>query len=550
MARNGSGTYNLVSGNPVVTGTTISSTWANNTLNDIAVALSGSISADGQTPITANLPMAGYKLTNVAAGALRSEYARIDQLQDSTVIWLTSVTGTDTITANVSINPVAYTAGQMFRFISAGTNTTTLVTINVNGIGAKTITKKGSASVGIGDLPANSIITVVYDGINFQVIGIETRQFRVYATATPGMTLNIDAGNIQQQTTLTSIAMQTTTAFVAPVTNPRNDLIVLDESTGVYSVVAGTEAAIPSDPAIPVNKIALARVRLTVGMTAINSTNLDDLLPLFYINDTGIQQTAADVRYGAAMPPFNASTISNLITATIAPCKVDFRNTSLTVGTPIEYNVASTLSLAMTSIAGSLGATTAVKTSLIYALVYVAGTPQLAVCNLSGGLQMDETNLITTTAIGAGSTAANVWYSTTAIATPSQYRIIGRVDATWTSGIGWSIPALVQPVGSGITTIWGLGYRPWVDKTASRALGTTYYNPNSYPIFIAVSNYMSSYIAGTVSIVVNGLNIVNTGAASGATGSGFGGAMVVVPPYGSYSATCPSYGSLNKWMES
>lgn len=33
------GTYSLVSGNPVVTGTTISSTWANNTLDDIADAL-------------------------------------------------------------------------------------------------------------------------------------------------------------------------------------------------------------------------------------------------------------------------------------------------------------------------------------------------------------------------------------------------------------------------------------------------------------------------------------------------------------------------------
>lgn len=55
MSRNGSGTYTLPAGNPVVTGTTISSTWANNTLTDIATALSGSIAADGQTPITGAL---------------------------------------------------------------------------------------------------------------------------------------------------------------------------------------------------------------------------------------------------------------------------------------------------------------------------------------------------------------------------------------------------------------------------------------------------------------------------------------------------------------
>lgn len=55
MSRNGSGTYNLPAGNPVVTGTTISSTWANNTLTDMATAITGSIAADGQTPITGTL---------------------------------------------------------------------------------------------------------------------------------------------------------------------------------------------------------------------------------------------------------------------------------------------------------------------------------------------------------------------------------------------------------------------------------------------------------------------------------------------------------------
>ena len=55
MSRNGSGTYTLPAGNPVVTGTAISSTWANNTLTDMATALSGSIAADGQTPITGAL---------------------------------------------------------------------------------------------------------------------------------------------------------------------------------------------------------------------------------------------------------------------------------------------------------------------------------------------------------------------------------------------------------------------------------------------------------------------------------------------------------------
>ena len=60
MPRNGSGSYSLYTpGNPVVSGTTISSTWANNTLDDIATALTDSVAADGQTPMTGDLDMNG-----------------------------------------------------------------------------------------------------------------------------------------------------------------------------------------------------------------------------------------------------------------------------------------------------------------------------------------------------------------------------------------------------------------------------------------------------------------------------------------------------------
>jgi hypothetical protein len=213
-------------------------------------------------------------------------------------------------------------------------------------------------------------------------------------------------------------------------------------------------------------------------------------------------QTAADARYAGAMPNFTASTASALISASLGTGKVDFRNAALTNGTPVEYNVTSALSLAMNSTAASLGATTAVATSLIYAIVYAAGVPQLAVCNLTGGLQLDETNLITTTAIGSGSTAANVWYSTSAISTPSQYRIVGRVDATWTSGTGWSSPTLVQPVGVGeaMASTNSIGYALPISVMGSRAVGTTYYNNNlAKPRWV---HYTGTNTSGTSSAII------------------------------------------------
>lgn len=65
-----SGTFSLYTpGNPVVTGTTISSTWANSTLSDIATGLSTCILKDGTSTVTANIPMAGYFLTNAGIKA-------------------------------------------------------------------------------------------------------------------------------------------------------------------------------------------------------------------------------------------------------------------------------------------------------------------------------------------------------------------------------------------------------------------------------------------------------------------------------------------------
>jgi len=169
MARNGAGTYTLPAGNPVTTGTTISSSWANNTLNDIASSLTASIAYDGQTAPVANLPMATYAHTNVGNATVRNMYASAAQVQDGTLQYLTSVTGTNTIAATAPISMSALAAGQVFRFIAAATNTSG-VTLNINSIGARAITKNGTTALSANDILINSAITVIYDGTQFQLL--------------------------------------------------------------------------------------------------------------------------------------------------------------------------------------------------------------------------------------------------------------------------------------------------------------------------------------------------------------------------------------------
>ena len=80
MAFNGSGTYVLPAGNPVYSGTPITSSWANTTLDDIATALTDCVTRDGQSPATANLPMGGFKITGIGAAVAAGDAVRYEQI--------------------------------------------------------------------------------------------------------------------------------------------------------------------------------------------------------------------------------------------------------------------------------------------------------------------------------------------------------------------------------------------------------------------------------------------------------------------------------------
>jgi hypothetical protein len=67
MPRNEQGVYFLPAGNPVVTGTTIRSDWANPTMDDIANALTGSLPRSGSAPMTGPLILAGDAVNDLAA---------------------------------------------------------------------------------------------------------------------------------------------------------------------------------------------------------------------------------------------------------------------------------------------------------------------------------------------------------------------------------------------------------------------------------------------------------------------------------------------------
>jgi hypothetical protein len=80
MPRNGAATYVPPAGQPVVSGTIIDSAVFNALVADVGQTLTSSVATDGQTPMAANLPMGGNKLTGLAAGTQPTDSVRFDQV--------------------------------------------------------------------------------------------------------------------------------------------------------------------------------------------------------------------------------------------------------------------------------------------------------------------------------------------------------------------------------------------------------------------------------------------------------------------------------------
>lgn len=142
--------------------------------NDFVSMINNTLCKDGQNVPTATLPMATYRHTGVGNAAARTDYAAAGQVQDDTFTWgATSAGSANAQTIGPTPAIAAYAAGQRFRFI-AGYSNSGAATLAVSGLTAKNIYKitgSGPAALVGSEIIVGNIITVQYDGTQFQLIG-------------------------------------------------------------------------------------------------------------------------------------------------------------------------------------------------------------------------------------------------------------------------------------------------------------------------------------------------------------------------------------------
>ena len=248
----------------------------------------------------------------------------------------------------------------------------------------------------------------------------------------------------------------------------------------------------------------------------------------------------------------SASVASSALTVTLNATSLDFRSPTLSAGTVNTRAIAASISVVVPS-GATLGSVSGTQTRFVLLAIdatSLGGAVELSVVNIAGSINLDETTLITTTAISAAATASGVAYSTTArVSVP--FRVVGYVDNTQTTaGAYATVPSTVQGFGGqALAAMSSLGYgQTWQNVAGSRVSGTTYYNTTGKPISVYVSTLNVAYSSAvTFSATVSGLVIASFITPNNANPVyGGGGITFVVPPGGSYAVQASAF---DRWFE-
>ena len=303
MARNGAGVYT----NPYpnfVAGTVISSTEVDANNGQMATALTLSIAADGQTTVTANLPMATNKFTGLGAGSAATDSANLGQVQAEAFIWCGTMAGSaDAGTLSPTPAITAYAAGQRFVW-KASTNTNTgAMTVAISGLSTIAV-QSDRAALSAGDHVASDIYMGILDTTStIQIIKIADTPVPAATTSAAGIVeLSTSAENLAGTavTSPTVAGVREMTSLVPQNIQAGNyTAVLLDQGKHIFhasSAGSGDTYTIPANASVayPIGT-ALTFINMASATVAIAITS--DTMHLAKDGTTGSRTLA---QYGVA----------------------------------------------------------------------------------------------------------------------------------------------------------------------------------------------------------------------------------------------------------
>ena len=194
---------------------------------------------------------------------LNDDKAEKSGVRDSSYNYAFTTGSGNVYAITLSPAPSSYAAGIVVNLKANHTNTGPS-TLNVNGLGAKSILKNKDYELEKNDIKANGVYSVMYDGANFQMISqlgkkYEAKDLKASVQSPPDLTLYVQAGSVKIEGLTVCFAGGNSSAFTVPTTNPRIDLLVL-KSDATLEIIQGTEAVSPSAPTYPSDKFVICEV--------------------------------------------------------------------------------------------------------------------------------------------------------------------------------------------------------------------------------------------------------------------------------------------------
>jgi hypothetical protein len=430
--------------------TTPATTW---TTNSGAVANTNPIVLDaaGRTPaqIWLNNGITYKFILKTSTSVLIGTYDNIPAIDDPTVFNnLITVTGTNTL-LGTSVPPyTSYVAGMTLSFIPVATNTGA-VTISVDGLGAKNIYVGNASPLSGGELVLGRIAQIEYDGTRFQlaVATIADGSITSAKLANAALTLP-NSLNFAPAVTLASAASVAIGAAAS------NNIIITGTTTitSFDTIANGAVRQVTFAGALTLTHNAASLILPSSNNITTAANDVATFLSLGSGNWRCVAYQRVDggpIRTNSKIQPITATVATNALTLTLNPTLLDFRSSTLSSGTVNNRSITTAVSVTVPNTA-TLGTSNAVESRLTVLAIDNAGTVELAVVNNSNAttaLNLDETTLISTTAMTTGADSAGVIYSTTA-RTNVPYRVIGFIDITEATAGTWATaPTDIQGIG-------------------------------------------------------------------------------------------------------
>jgi hypothetical protein len=482
-----SGTYSPTAGQPTVTGTTISSTIHNALVADLGNEITNSIPRDGTAPPTANLPMGNFKHTGCADGTVDTDSATYGQI--GTVLAVKAHAATD--------KPIPVDADEIPLLDSA----------------ASFVLKKLSWA----NLKAVLFGHIQNQSANYALAGGTAS----VATATPspayGAVAAGQAINLTMPNAATGVAMtlQVNAQAALPCLNQDGSFVAYPAGyKATWELNTGATTWILKNPPVKTTVANFTAVSAANTLTFTVQPNIQEFRSATL--NSGVPQLVASALATLAAPAgatFGAPAAITSASATMAG------TTTLTINTgptaPIQIGavifqagtrIGKVASLG-TYVGGTGTGTVILDASATFTAqaIVIINSVWLAVGLMANGeafasnvagTRIDETDLISTTAIGAGSTSATTIYSTTS-RTSQPCKVLYLVQIANPTVGTYSI----QPEKVILLDKLASAGRSWREVTTQRVIAQSYRNLEPYEKIVTI---VSSNATG-FDILVNGV---------------------------------------------